>query len=93
MAKLKPNPMGATEDTETFEQKESVGDVLISVTGQRCTVEEVGRWRCLVKMSGILQVIWELLEGGEPRAVTEETIFCLILDCCRYYITLKPLHG
>ena len=43
MAKLKPNPMGDDGDTETFEQKESVGDVLISVTDQRCTVEEVGQ--------------------------------------------------
>ena len=41
MAKLKPNPMGDDGDTETFEQKESVGDVLISVTDRRCTVEEV----------------------------------------------------
>ena len=53
MAKLKPNPMGDDGDTETFEQKESVGDVLISVTDQRCTVEEVRRRSCLLTMSGL----------------------------------------
>ena len=50
-------------------QDESFGEVLISTTGQLCTVDEV---------------IWEILEGGDQRAVTEDTIFCFILDMCRY---------
>ena len=48
---------------------ESFGEVLISTTGKLCTVDEV---------------IWEILEYGDQRAVTEDTIFCVILDMCRY---------
>ena len=46
------------------------GDVLVSVTGLRCTVEEV---------------VWEVLERGSCRAVIKDvTVFSFIMDCCRW---------
>ena len=50
-------PVGATEDTETFAQKEAMGDVLISVTGLRCTVEQVTGLTCSC------QTIWKVGNG------------------------------
>ena len=57
------------EAVPVYSQDESFGEVLISITGKLCTVDEV---------------IWEILEYGDQRAVTEDTIFCVILDMCRY---------
>ena len=57
------------EEVPVYSQDESFGEVLISITGKPCTVDEV---------------IWEILEYGDQRAVTEETIFCVIFDMCRY---------
>ena len=46
------------------------------------------------------ELIWEILEGdprddvpqgdeeGPPRAIREDASICLILDCCRCYITI-----
>ena len=57
------------EEVPVYSQDESFGEVLISITGKLCTVDEV---------------IWEILEGGDQRAVTEDTIFCVIFDMCRF---------
>ena len=61
--------VGALEADSVYSQGESFGEVLISITGELCTVDEV---------------IWVILESGKQRAVTEETIFSVILDMCRY---------
>ena len=58
-----------SEEVPVYSQDESFGEVLISTTGKLCTVDEV---------------IWEILEGGEQKAITKDTIFCVILDMCRY---------
>ena len=57
------------QEVKVYAQDESFGEVLISITGLPCTVDEV---------------IWVILESGKQRAVTEDTIFCVILDMCRY---------
>ena len=45
--KLEPTPAGVDNDgLETFDQEESVGDVLISTIGERCTVDEVRDRNC-----------------------------------------------
>ena len=44
--KLEPSPAGAKDGLETFDQEESAGDVLISTTGERCTVDEVRDRNC-----------------------------------------------
>ena len=53
---------------KVFVQDESFGEVLISTTGEECTVDEV---------------IWVILEGGDESPVTQDTLFCVILDMCR----------
>ena len=64
-----PKKNEKNEEVPVYSQDESFGEVLISITGKPCSVDEV---------------IWEILEGGDQRAVTEDTIFCVILDMCRY---------
>ena len=68
-AEKKMDEKNVEKEVNVYTQDESFGEVLISTTGQLCTVDEV---------------IWEILEGGDQRAVTEDTIFCVILDMCRY---------
>ena len=34
-------------------------------------------------------LIWELLEGGQPRAITKDVSICIILDMCRLDKHLK----
>ena len=50
-------------------QKDSYGDVLVSVNGQTCTVDKI-----------TLRV---LLAGEMKGAFNPETLFCFIFDCCR----------
>ena len=45
-----------------------MGDVLLSVTGDPCTVDEL---------------LWQLLEGGKPRAISGVIAVCVVLDMCR----------
>ena len=56
------------EEVKVYGQDEAFGEVLISTTGEECTVDEV---------------IWVILECGTERALTKDTLFCVILDMCR----------
>ena len=67
-------PLGAGEDGVTaYAQDEPIGEVLLSVSGERCTKDDV---------------IWELLEGGTPRAVKKDVLVCLVFDMCRSDLTV-----
>ena len=68
-------PIATEGETDIHDQEESFGDVLISITGEMVTVDEL---------------IWEILEGGEPRAITKDVQVCIILDMCRNEITRGP---
>ena len=68
-ATKKKDEKNEEEEVNVYAQDESFGEVLISVTGELCTVDEV---------------IWVILESGKQRAVTEDTIFCVLLDMCRF---------
>ena len=66
--------MGAGEDGVTaYAQDEPIGEVLLSVSGEGCTKEDV---------------IWEILEGGTPRAVRKDVLVCLVFDMCRSDLSL-----
>ena len=56
-----------------FAQEEAIGEVLISVTGERCTVDDV---------------IWEILEGGKA-IIKKEALICVVLDMCRFNYRLQ----
>lgn len=51
-----------------FETEDAIGEILLSVTGEACTVDEL---------------LWELLEGGKPRALNRVIAVCVVLDMCR----------
>ena len=68
-AMTKKDENNEEEEVKVYSQDESFGEVLISITGKLCTVDEV---------------IWVLLECGDQRAVTEDTVFCVIFDMCRF---------
>ena len=68
--------MGGGEDDGViaYAQDEPIGEVLLSVSGERCTKEDV---------------IWEILEGGTPRAVRKDVLVCLVFDMCRSDLSLQ----
>ena len=57
-----------------FETEDAMGEVLLSVTGEACTVDEL---------------LWELLEGGKPRALKRVIAICVVLDMCRCSIGVQ----
>ena len=65
--------MGESEGVAVFAQEEVIGEVLISVTGERCTVDDV---------------IWEILEGGKA-IIKKEALICVVLDMCRFNFCLQ----
>ena len=52
----------------TYAQDEPIGEVLLSVTGERCTKDDV---------------IYEILEFGQPRALRKDALLCMVFDMCR----------
>ena len=62
-------PLGASGNVTAYAQDEPIGEVLLSVSGQRCTKDDV---------------IWEILEGGKLRAVRKDVVVCLVFDMCRW---------
>ena len=66
-------PLAESDGVTTYAQDEPIGEVLLSVSGESCTKDEV---------------IWELLEGGTPRAVRKDVIVCLVFDMCRSDLTV-----
>ena len=58
---------GARTNVTDSVLEQPFGEVVFSVTGEQCTVD---------------QLIWEVLEKGS-RAITNTTLFCFMLDCCR----------
>ena len=67
--------MGGGEDDGViaYAQDEPIGEVLLSVSGEGYTKDEV---------------IWEILEGGTPRAVRKDVLVCLVFDMCRSDLTV-----
>ena len=61
-------PLAESDGVTAYAQDEPIGDVLLSVSGEPCTKDEV---------------IWEILEGGKPRALRKDGIVCLVFDMCR----------
>ena len=60
----------ATDDkgATTYQQENAFGDVIITINGDYISCDEV---------------IWEVLQGGEMTAFTDQTkLFCLF-DMCR----------
>ena len=51
----------------TYAQDEPIGEVLLSVTGERCTKDDV---------------IYEVLVG-QPRALRKDALLCMVFDMCR----------
>jgi len=65
--------------TRVFETEEAIGEVLLSVTGEACTVDEL---------------LWELLEAGKPRALNRVIAVCVMLDMCRNKLRdVSALHN
>ena len=52
----------------TYAQDEPIGEVLLSVTGERCSKDDV---------------IYEVLEFGQPRALRKDALLCMVFDMCR----------
>jgi hypothetical protein len=85
--------LGSTEDEEVFRQKEAFGDVMVSVTGG---LGGFG-WLALAPSPGtqisVDKLLWEVLQpagfpaplqGGKPRAFSDDAQICFIFDMCRF---------